>query len=150
MTTATATNNNVNVAETLTADDIVNKGLWKHFYKLSDEQHYKLIMDMGFTGILMNKMNNDQIVNLVKYGTELKSGPLAFLWWMITSGPVENTIAFHTCRPDGSLSIPSALHFMLKNNPEMATRSFTDEVLVRFGYKQVGKNGFKGIVKIED
>jgi len=150
MTTATATNNTVNVAETLTADDIVNKGLWKHFYKLSDEQHYKLIMDMGFTGIVMNKLNKDQIVNLVKYGTELKSGPLAFLWWMITSGPVENTVAFHTCRPDGSLSIPSALHSMLKNNPEMATRSFTDEVLARFGYKQVGKNGFKGIVKIED
>ena len=149
MTTATATNNTVNVAETLTADDIVNKGLWKHFYKLSDEQHYKLIMDMGFTGIVMNKLNKDQIVNLVKYGTELKSGPLAFLWWMITSGPVENTVAFHTCRPDGSLSIPSALHSMLKNNPEMATRSFTDEVLARFGYKQIEKGGFKGIVKIE-
>ena len=149
MTTATAINNTVNVAATLTSDDFVNKGLWKHFYKLSDEQHYKLIMDMGFTGIVMEKMNVDQIVNLVKYGTELKSGPLAFLWWMIASGPVQNTVALHTCRPDGSLSIPAALHFMLKNNPEMANASFVDGILATFGYKQVGRDGFKGIVKIE-
>lgn len=150
MTTATATNNVVNVAATLTADDIVNKGLWKHFYNLSDDQHYKLIMDMGFTGIVMEKLNKDQVVNLVKYGTELRNGPLSLLWWMITSGPVENAIAFHTSRPDGSLTIPAALHFLLKNNPEMSNPSFINGILASFGYKQVGRDGFKGIVKIED
>lgn len=125
MNTAAATNNTVNVAPTITANDIINGGKWESAKDFSDEEHYNLIMDMGHSGLLFKDMNDEQAENVAHYAISLRFGPLALLWWVLTSGKTtKNVISVAKVRDKNGMGIQNALAYLMKNDSSDKNNTF--------------------------
>lgn len=119
MTTATATNNNVNVGTTITADDIINGGKWKETERFNAGKHIQIIMSIGASGMLENELNEQQIINLASFFCVTRFEQSALLWWVMCDkrNSMKNIIAFHQCSiPDSVFRPSNHLHYMMRND----------------------------------
>ena len=132
MNTAAVMNNTVNVALTITADDIINGGKWKETERFSAEKHVHIIVDIGNSGMLKNQLNEEQINNLARFFCVTRFEQSALLWWVMcdSSNNIKNVIAFHQCRIPDTVFRPSIhLHYMVQNDSKDKNERYHDRAI---------------------
>lgn len=132
MTTAAVMNNTVNVALTITADDIINGGKWKETERFSAEKHIHIIMDIGNSGMLKNELNEQQINNLARFFCATRFEQSALLWWVMCDkrNSMKNVIAFHQCEMPDTMFRPSVhLYYMMHNDSKDKNDRYHDRAL---------------------
>lgn len=132
MNTATATNNVVNVALTITADDIINGGKWKQTERFTAEKHIQIIMDIGNSGMLKNELNEQQINNLARFFCITRFEQSALLWWVMCDkrNSMKNVVAFHQCQMSDTVFRPSIhLHYMMQNDSKDVNNDYRSRAI---------------------
>lgn len=151
MNTAAAMNNTVNVASTITANDIINGGKWKETERFTAEKHIQIIMDIGNSGMLKNELDQQQIMNLGRFFCVTRFDQSALLWWIMCDPKncLKNVIAFHQCTLPGTVFRPSIhIHYMMQNDSKEVNNDYRSRALRSINpvFKPNTENTFSDIV----
>ena len=107
---------NKNIPGNLTADDIVNGGLWKASEKYTNNEHCELVMKIGHSGLLLKELDKNQIKNVFQYAIQLTAEPLALMYWILASamnnGQMSNFINMMDQRNENGVGFGIALKYM--------------------------------------
>ena len=107
---------NKNIAGNLTADDIVNGGLWKASENYTNNEHCELVMKIGHSGLMFKELDKNQIKNVFQYVIQLTGEPLALMYWILVSamnnGQMSNFINIMNHRNANGVGIVVALKYM--------------------------------------
>lgn len=107
---------NKNIAVNMTADDIVNGGLWKASENYTNKEHCELVMKIGHSGLLFKELDKNQIKNVFQYAIQLTGEPLALMHWILASamnnGQMSNFINIMNHRNENGVSFVVALKYL--------------------------------------
>jgi hypothetical protein len=107
---------NKNIAVNMTADDIVNRGLWKAAEKYTNNEHCELVMKIGHSGLLFKELDKNQIKNVFQYAIQLTGEPFALMYWILASalnnGQKSNFFNMMDLRDENGIGIIVALKYL--------------------------------------
>ena len=130
---------NKNIPGNLTADDIVNGGLWKASEKYTNNEHCELVMKIGHSGLLLKELDKNQNKNVFQYAIQLTGEPLALMYWILVSamnnGQKSNFINIMDHRNANGVGFVVAVKYMSDHDSKDKNDTFLCRALRSVGVK---------------
>lgn len=130
---------NKNIPGNLTADDIVNGGLWKASENYTYKEHCELVMKIGHSGFLSKELDKHQINNVFQYTIQLTGEPFALMYWILASalanGQRSNFINIMAHRNQNGVDILIALKYLVVYDSKDKNDTFLCRALRSVGVK---------------